>query len=253
MRIYLAEQNPEIAEALARELKKSKLGCEVATPAAMVDLLNQSRTSFDDFDAVIIGGAEGGADAVAAQIATLRRNGITAVAICLLDFRCVATTVALLRAGADDVLVKPINSAEIAARIEATRRRAHGHATAEITVGRLTAYLDGRDPEVDGRRLRLSHREHAIFTVLALNLGRVVSKERIYESVYGLSDSDPLDKVIDVYICKLRKKIAETTDGGKYIETVYGRGYKLEAPTEDDAAPLIHGSVAAAVLKHAVL
>src|SRR4051794_29023061 len=72
MRIYLAEQNPAIAEALARELKKSKLGCEVGTLAAMTDLLHQSRGSFEDFDAVILGGAEGGCEAVTAQVAALR-------------------------------------------------------------------------------------------------------------------------------------------------------------------------------------
>ena len=120
-----------------------------------------------------------------------------------------------------------------------------------MRVGRLTVFLDGRDPEVGpaggGERLRLSQREHAILGVLASHHRRVVSKEHIYDEVYGLSGADPLDKVIDVYICKLRKKIAEATGGARYIETVYGRGYKFEAPPEHDepeAAPLLRRALA---------
>jgi two-component system, cell cycle response regulator CtrA len=237
MRVLLIEQDTGIAAAVARELKKAKVDTEIAGQGETDVLVGSPAKMLDDYDAVVIGNVP---DAVG-EVARLRRNQVNSAVICLLDYRCTSSTIDLLRSGADDVLVKPINGAEMRARMEAARRRAHGHSTNALTVGRLTVYLDGRDPEVDGVRLRLSHREHAIFTVLALNHRRVVSKERIYEAVYGLSGSDPLDKVIDVYICKLRKKITQAT-GGKYIETVYGRGYKLEAPAEHDemeaAAPL---------------
>jgi two-component system cell cycle response regulator CtrA len=230
MRILLIEQNASIAAAIARELKKVQVESEVvAWDELDTSSIGLGRTRCD-YDAVVIGS---GANP-AATVADLRRDRVRCAVICLLEHRCSASTVRILRAGADDVLVKPINGPEIAARIEAARRRAHGHDTSALTIGRLTAYLDGRDPEIDGVRLRLSQREHAIFTVLALNHRRIVSKERIYEAVYGLSGAETLDKVIDVYICKLRKKLAEATDSGRYIETVYGRGYKLEAPTHDD-------------------
>ncbi|HEV7372726.1 response regulator transcription factor [Arenibaculum sp.] len=233
MRVLLIEQDSGIAAAVARELKKTRIDLEITECADTDGLGAGSSGTLDDYDAVVVGGIPDQAD----QISALRQGGVNSAIVCLLDFRCTASTIELLRNGADDVLVKPINGGEIRARIEAARRRAHGHNTNALTIGRVTAYLDGRDPEVDGVRLRLSHREHAIFTVLALNHRRVVSKERIYEAVYGLSGSDPLDKVIDVYICKLRKKLGQAA-GGKYIETVYGRGYKLEAPTEEDADPV---------------
>jgi two-component system cell cycle response regulator CtrA len=225
----ILESTATIAEAIGRELRKSRIEYHIADLRDVEEVTSQPTTAFDDYDGIIIGNV---ADPLV-QVTALRNSGVACAVLCLLDFRCTASTVNLLRAGADDVLVKPINGSEVSARIEAARRRAHGHTTNELRVGRLTVFLDGRDPEVGGVRLRLSHREHAIFTVLALNHRRVVSKERVYDAVYGMSNSDPLDKVIDVYICKLRKKILQAT-GSKYIETVYGRGYKLEAPPEHE-------------------
>lgn len=231
MRALLIEPDTGIADAIGRQLDGGKIKHDRIGADDVHDLLENEDAALGEYDAVIIGGL----DRAAETVAMLRNRHVDAAILCLLDRRCSQTTVSILRAGADDVVVKPVVSAEIRARIEATRRRSHGLTTNAVHVGRLVVYLDGRDPEVDGERLHLSQREHAILSVLALNHRRVVSKERIYEAVYGLSGSDPLDKVIDVYICKLRKKIAGATSGGKYIETVYGRGYKFEAPPEDAA------------------
>lgn len=228
MRALLIEPDDGIAAAIGRQLDGARIKHDRADTAAPQDPMTILDGEPDAYDAVVIGGVEGAASLVSG----MRNQGVQAVVLCLIERRCTPTTVELLRAGADDVLVKPVASAEIRARIEATRRRAHGFTTNAVRAGRLTVFLDGRDPEVDGVRLKLSQREHAILGVLALNHRRFVSKECIYEAVYGLSGSDPIDKVIDVYICKLRKKIAGSTGGGKYIETVYGRGYKFEAPAE---------------------
>lgn len=234
MRVLIIEGDRTIASAVARELAKSKLRCEPMVEPDAGRLLSEG-DGLEQFDAVAIGTVR---DA-AGWIAQLRRAPKAPIVLSLLERRCSQTAVQHLQAGADDVLIKPVHGAEVEARLQAVRRRSHGHVASEVQVGRLTVYLDGRDPCVDGKRLRLSHREHAIFSVLALNVGKVVPKERIYELVYGLSGSDPLDKVIDVYICKLRKKLAESTGGEKYIETVYGRGYKFDAPAalEDEALP----------------
>ncbi|MFC7335259.1 response regulator transcription factor [Rhodocista pekingensis] len=231
MRILLIENERLIAAALHREIGKAGLRCELSDEADAIRLMQEGDDSFADYDAILVGTVSNGGGLVS----QLRRCSGHTIIIGLLGHRCVTSTIAYLRSGADDVLVKPINALEFEARLHAVRRRAHGHSSSELRVGRLTVYLDGRDPAVDGQRLRLSHREHAIFSVLALNVGRVVSKEKIYETVYGLTGSDPLDKVIDVYICKLRKKLAEATGGDRYIETVYGRGYKFEAPSEEEA------------------
>lgn len=241
MRALLIEPDDGIAAAIGRLLDGADIAHHRAGPGALDDAMLASGREFDAYDAVIIGAL----DDAGGFVGALRNHGVRTVVLCLIDRRCTPTTVELLRAGADDVIVKPVASAEIRARIEATRRRVHGFTTNAVRAGRLTVFLDGRDPEVDGVRLRLSQREHAILGVLALNHRRVVSKECIYEAVYGLSGADPIDKVIDVYICKLRKKIAGSTGGGKYIETVYGRGYKFEAPAE--AAGTVAGRASHAV------
>ncbi len=228
MRALLIEPDNMIAEAIGRQLEMGRIRFDRIGFPDLESLLDEQSADDINYDAVIVGGVK---DPVAC-VSLLRDHRVDVAILCLLEHRCATTTVNLLRVGADDVLVKPVLSAEIRARIEATRRRSHGLTSNAVTVGQLTVYLDGRDPLVGGERLRLSQREHAILSVLALNHRRVVSKEHIYDVVYGLSGADPLDKVIDVYICKLRKKIAGVTGGGRYIETVYGRGYKFEAPPE---------------------
>jgi two-component system, cell cycle response regulator CtrA len=206
----------------------SKISYNRTDYAGLQDMLDQQTDYLAQFNAIIVGGV----DNPTACVTQIRERNITAAILCLIDRRCSTTTVDLLRAGADDVLVKPVVALEVRARIEATVRRSRGLVSNAVQAGRLTVYLDGRDPDVGGERLHLSQREYAILSVLASNHRRVVSKERIYDEVYGLSGEDPLDKVIDVYICKLRKKITLATGGGRYIETVYGRGYKFEAPAE---------------------
>ena len=110
-------------------------------------------------------------------------------------------------------------------------RRLYGHAADSIVMGELTAYFDGRDPIISGSRIKLSKREHSVFQHLALNSNKVISKDAIYDAVYGSSIDQPFDKIIDVYICKLRKKIAAASESGwQYIETVQGRGYRLMLP-----------------------
>ncbi|NDV50781.1 response regulator transcription factor [Salipiger sp. PrR003] len=166
------------------------------------------------------------------------------------DFKQSTSTADLLNAGADDVLVRPFKNVEVAARINAVNRRTHGHVSPSVTIGDIVAFLDGRDPEVNGERMELTGREHSIFNYLALNAGRVIPKESLFEAVYGMQDNTPYDKVIDVYICKLRKKIRQRT-GEAYIQTVYGRGYMFKAPEDkEDAVPDI-SQMAASISKGA--
>ena len=170
-----------------------------------------------------------------AQIHTIRKAGCANPVIVLRDFRNSQDTSAALDRGADDVIVSPIKGSEVVSRINSIVRRFHGHAAESVEVGELTAFFDGRDPIVSGARIKLSKREHSIFQHLALNSNKVISKNAIYDAVYGMSADQPFDKVIDVYICKLRKKIAAAAiSGSQYIETVHGRGYKLSAPEEFD-------------------
>jgi two-component system cell cycle response regulator CtrA len=140
-----------------------------------------------------------------------------------------------LRTGADDFMVKPFDPRELIARIKAIVRRSKGHPQSTIRVGKLVIDLDSRSAAIEGRPAHLTGKEYDIIELLSLRRGTVVSKEAFVNHLYGGSDEPDL-KIIDVFICKLRKKLAAATGGDHYIETVWGRGYKLRVPGETGAA-----------------
>jgi two-component system cell cycle response regulator CtrA len=167
------------------------------------------------------------------QIRRLRAAKFDGPILVLRDSRDPGAAAASLDAGADDDLVTPVPPVELRARINSITRRAAGHAAESLMLGEAQFYFDGRHPEICGREVRLSQREYAIFHELALGGGRCVSKRALYDAIYGMSEEQPFDKVIDVFICKLRKKFAAASSvAHPYIETVHGRGYKLSAPAE---------------------
>jgi two-component system, cell cycle response regulator CtrA len=133
--------------------------------------------------------------------------------------------------GADDYLAKPFDRRELVARIQAVVRRSKGHAQSVIKTGKLTLNLDTRTVEVEGQRLHLTGKEYAMFELLSLRKGTTLTKEMFLNHLYGGMDEPEL-KIIDVFICKLRKKLANATNGDNYIETVWGRGYVLRDPAE---------------------
>ena len=134
-----------------------------------------------------------------------------------------------LMGGADDYLTKPFNKAELVARIQAIVRRSKGHAESVIRTGKLLLNMDARSVEADGRRLHVTGKEYSILELLSLRKGTTLTKEMFLDHLYGGMDEPEL-KIIDVFICKLRKKLAEATGGEHYIETVWGRGYVLKDP-----------------------
>lgn len=136
-----------------------------------------------------------------------------------------------LRTGADDFMVKPFDRRELVARIKAIVRRSKGHPQSTIRIGKLMIDLDNRSAAVNGQPVHLTVKEYDIIELLSLRKGTVVSKEAFLNHLYGGGDEPDL-KIIDVYICKLRKKLAEATGGARYIDTVWGRGYVLHAPVE---------------------
>ena len=89
--------------------------------------------------------------------------------------------------------------------------------------------MDARSVEADGRRLHVTGKEYSILELLSLRKGTTLTKEMFLDHLYGGMDEPEL-KIIDVFICKLRKKLAEATGGEHYIETVWGRGYVLKDP-----------------------
>ena len=141
-----------------------------------------------------------------------------------------------LGVGADDYITKPFDKRELVARIQAIVRRAQGHSDSLIETGKLTVNLDARMASVEGRPLHLTGKEYAILELLSLRKGTTLTKEMFLNHLYGGMDEPEL-KIIDVFVCKLRKKIATATGGANYIETVWGRGYVLRDP-EDDELPV---------------
>jgi len=134
--------------------------------------------------------------------------------------------------GADDYLTKPFDKRELIARIQAIVRRSKGHSDSVIRTGRLTVNLDTRTVEVDTQPLHLTGKEYGILELLSLRKGTTLTKEMFLNHLYGGMDEPEL-KIIDVFVCKLRKKLAAATQGDNYIETVWGRGYVLRDPHEE--------------------
>jgi len=144
------------------------------------------------------------------------------------------TKVKTFGGGADDYLTKPFHKDELVARIHAVVRRSKGHAQSVINTGDITVNLDAKTVEVGGSRVHLTGKEYQMLELLSLRKGTTLTKEMFLNHLYGGMDEPEL-KIIDVFICKLRKKLAAATNGAHYIETVWGRGYVLRDPHEGSA------------------
>ena len=137
--------------------------------------------------------------------------------------------------GADDYLTKPFHREELIARIHAIIRRSKGHSQSIIKTGDIEVNLDGKTVEVRRNTVHLTGKEYQMLELLSLRKGTTLTKEMFLNHLYVGMDEPEL-KIIDVFICKLRKKLSEATGRENHIETVWGRGYVLRDPKPDDAA-----------------
>ena len=140
-----------------------------------------------------------------------------------------------LGVGADDYLTKPFHKDELVARIHAIVRRSKGHAGSVIRTGRMMIDLAARTVEIDGKPLSVTPKEYGILELLSLRKGKTLTKDMFLDHLYGGMD-EPEQKIVDVFICKLRKKIAALTGEETGIQTVWGQGYVLREPGLAEAA-----------------
>jgi len=166
---------------------------------------------------------------------TLRAGGIETPVMILSGSAEIDTKVKTFTGGADDYVTKPFQKPELIARIHALVRRSKGHAQSVITIGDISVNLGSKMVEVNGQRVHLTDKEYQMLELLALRRGATLSKEMFLNHLYGGMD-EPEQKIIDVFICKLRKKLTAATNGQHHIETVWGRGYMLREPSTVQAA-----------------
>ena len=145
--------------------------------------------------------------------------------------------------GADDYLTKPSHREELVARIHAIIRRSKGHSQSVVKTGEILVNLDAKTVEAGNKPVHLTGKEYQMLELLSLRKGTTLTKEMFLNHLYGGMDEPEL-KIIDVFICKLRKKLANATDGANYIETVWGRGYVLRDPQPEalDGTPIALGA-----------
>ncbi len=146
-----------------------------------------------------------------------------------------------LNAGADDFLSKPFHRDELVARIHAIVRRGRGFPDSKIQIGRISVNLASKTVRVGSKPIHLTGREYGMLELLCLRKGATLTKEMFMNHLYGGMDEPEL-KIIDVFICKLRKKLTNAGGGG-HIQTVWGRGYVMveelepQDPKGEPAAP----------------
>ncbi len=163
---------------------------------------------------------------------TLRVSRVKTPTLILSGLAGVEDKVKGLGGGADDYMTKPFHKNELVARIHAIVRRSRGHAQSVIQIDDLLVNLDTKMIEVNGAHVHLTSKEYQMLELLSLRKGTPLTKEMLLNHLYGGMD-EPGMKIIDVFMCKLRKKLANASNGKNYIETIWGQGFVLRHPTDE--------------------
>jgi len=231
MRVLLVEDDPTTAQSIEMMLKSEGM---------VIDATDLGEDGLEigklyDYDIIILDLMLPDIDGMEV-LRRLRDARITTPVLILSGLTQAENKVKGLGTGADDYLTKPFDKSELIARIQAIVRRSKGHAQSVIETGRMQVNLDARTVEVDGQPVHLTGKEYGILELLSLRKGTTLTKEMFLNHLYGGMDEPEL-KIIDVFICKLRKKLSAATGGENYIETVWGRGYVLRESDEAMAEP----------------
>ncbi len=232
MRILLIEDNSATAQSIELMLKSG--GFNVYTTDLGEEGIDLSKVY--DYDIILLdlnlpdmSGFE--------VLRSLRISKVKTPVLILSGLASIEDKVKGLGFGADDYMTKPFHKDELVARIHSIVRRSRGHAQSVIEIDDLVINLDTRTAEVNGARVHLTLKEYQLLELLSLRKGMTMSKEMFLNHLYGGTE-EPAQKIIDVFMCKLRKKLASASGGKDYIETVWGRGYVLRQPADEEEATI---------------
>ena len=224
MRVLLVEDDPATAQGIEMMLRSESYVCDVTDMGE--DGLEIGKLY--DYDIIILDLMLPDMDGYEV-LRRLRAARVKTPILILSGLNSLDDKIKGLGVGADDYLTKPFDKRELVARIQATVRRSKGHSDSLIKTGKLTVNLDTRTVDIDSHPLHLTGKEYGILELLSLRKGTTLTKEMFLNHLYGGMDEPEL-KIIDVFVCKLRKKLTAATAGENYIETVWGRGYVLRDP-----------------------
>ncbi|WP_438382862.1 response regulator transcription factor [Asaia sp. BMEF1] len=225
MRLLLVESDQATAQALIKTLKQGGITVDHAhTGHEAIDMLRHydydlalTELTLEDLEGYEV-------------IRRVRKTQIQTPIIVLSGLNRAEAKIKAFHAGADDYITKPFDSEELLARLQAVLRRSRGFSTAVMTVGPLALDLNAKSASVDGNHVQLTGKEYAILELLVLRRGNVLTKDAFLNHLYGGID-EPEMKIIDVFICKLRRKLQQF-GAGHLIGTVWGRGYVLRDETK---------------------
>ena len=218
MRILLVEDNRELADWLARLLRKGRYVVDCLHDGVDAD----AALATQNYDLIILDISLPNLTGLELLRRFRQRRGLTPVII-LTASDAVSSRVAGLDAGADDYLVKPFEPDELEARIRAQLRRRQDSRTARVEFGPLALATDARQFTLGGVPLALTAREYSVLEALLLAGGRVVSKAALTGTVFGFDD-DATDNALEIYVHRVRKKLGGSSVS---IGTLRGLGYAL--------------------------
>lgn len=159
-------------------------------------------------------------------IRQLRVGRIETPILALSPSTYVQSRVTALAAGADDVVVLPLDVTELTARMKAIVRRTRGYSQPILQLGAVSLSLETQEVSVRETPVHLTNKETAVLQLLMLRRNSVLTKDVFLNQLYGNSSEGPGSKIIDVFICKIRKKL-EAAGAPNVIGTVWGRGYVM--------------------------
>jgi two-component system cell cycle response regulator CtrA len=238
-RVLLVEDDSAMAASIALMLRSAGFACETAALGA--DGLEIAR--LDEHDLIVLDLNLPDIDGYEV-LRRLRDARIRTPVLILSGLAHIDNRIKGLGFGADDFMSKPFDKRELVARIQAIMRRDRGHGGAKINIGRLSIDVGDKTLEIDGKTVHLTAREFGIIEIMAQRKGQPVSKQSLMTHLYAAdSGEEPAPKIIDVFICKLRKKIMDASGGADYIGTIWGTGYVLRDPAaaKREASPIESG------------